>query len=124
MGLFKVVRRNKPDRGTEHHMPNYSIDTDNTLPVHPNLGDATQKEAAVSGAALAIVAQFSAAAASWRASRLVEVWNSFAGLPRFVELKEVKRLTDHESAVMRIWHVAQRPGEAREEAMNIAGSKG
>jgi hypothetical protein len=89
---------------------------------YPNSGDAT-KESGVSGAVLATAAQFSQAAASWPASRLVEVWNSFAGLLPFVELKEVKRFTDHTSAVMRIWHVAQRPGEAREQEMKTAGRK-
>jgi hypothetical protein len=56
----------------------------------------------------------------WPASRLVEIWNSFAGAPPFAELKEVKRFTDRKSAVTRIWTAAQRLGQALEEEMKIA----
>ena len=51
----------------------------------------------------------------WAASRLVEVWNSFAGAPPFADLKEVKRFTDRKSAVARIWQAAQRLGEEVEK---------
>jgi hypothetical protein len=96
----------------------YSIDSDNNLAVHPNLGDAT-KEAGTSGAAFAAEAQLSEATALWPASRLVEVWNSFAGAPPFADLNEVKKFTDRKTATMRIWTVAQRLGEVLQEEMNI-----
>jgi hypothetical protein len=51
----------------------------------------------------------------WPASRLVEVWNSFAGAPPFGDLKEVRRFTDRKSAVARIWNAAQRLGEEVEK---------
>src|ERR1019366_7524155 len=78
------------------------------------------KEAGATGAAFATEAQLSEAIALWPASRLVEVWNNFAGAPPFAELKEVKRFTDRKSAVARIWNVAQRLGETLEEEMAIA----
>jgi len=51
----------------------------------------------------------------WPASRLVEVWNSFAGAPPFGDLKEVRRFTDRKAAVARIWQAAQRLGEEVEK---------
>jgi hypothetical protein len=51
----------------------------------------------------------------WVASRLVEVWNSFAGAPPFGDLKEVKRFTDRKAAIARIWQAAQRLGEEVEK---------
>jgi hypothetical protein len=103
----------------DNHMPTYSIDSDNNLAVHPDK-DTAIKEAGAAGAAFATEAKLSEATAAWPASRLVDVWNGFAGAPPFAELKEVKRFTDRKSAVTRIWTVAQRLGEALEEEMRIA----
>jgi hypothetical protein len=114
-----VVRRNDPDRTKESHRPTYSIDAESNLSVHPDRDDAIQ-EAGTTGAAFASEAQINEATALWPASRLVEVWNSFAGAPPFAELKEVKRFTDRKSAVTRIWTAAQRLGAALEEEMAIA----
>ena len=100
-------------------MPTYSIDSDNNLAVRPDK-DAAIKEAGANGAAFATETELSEATALWSASRLVDVWNGFAGAPPFAELKEVKRFTDRKSAVTRIWNAAQRLGEALEEEMRIA----
>ena len=100
-------------------MTTYSINSDNNLAVHPDKGAAT-KEAGATGAAFETEADFSEAVAAWPASRLVDVWNGFAGAPPFAELKEVKRFTDRKSAVARIWNAAQRLGETLEEEMRIA----
>ena len=100
-------------------MPTYSIDSDNDLAVHPDK-DAAINEAGANGAAFATEAELSETTALWPASRLVDVWNGFAGAPPFAELKEVKRFTDRKSAVTRIWTVAQRLGQALEEEMKIA----
>ena len=69
----------------------YSIDSTNDLAVHPDK-DAAIKEAGATGAAFATEANLSEATASWLASRLVEVWNSFAGAPPFADLKEVQEV--------------------------------
>ena len=100
-------------------MPTYSIDTENNLAVHPDK-DAAIKEAGANGTAFATEEQLSDATALWPASRLVDVWNGFAGASPFAELKEVKRFTDRKSAVTRIWTAAQRLGGAAEEEMAIA----
>jgi hypothetical protein len=103
-------------------MPTYSIDTENSLAVHPEK-DAAIKEAGTAGAAFATEAELSEATALWPASRLVDVWNGFAGAPPFADLKEVKRFTDRKSAVTRIWTAAQRLGQALEEETAIAETK-
>jgi hypothetical protein len=100
-------------------MPTYSIDRENGLAVHPDK-DAAVREAGAGGTAFATEEQLSEATALWPASRLVDVWNGFAGAPPFAELKEVKRFTDRKSAVTSIWNAAQRLGDALEEEMRIA----
>jgi hypothetical protein len=95
-------------------MPFYSIDTDSNVAVHPNK-DAAIKEAGTTGAAFSTEAQLSEATASWPTSRMVEVWNGFAGAPPFADLKEVKKFTDRRTAVARIWTAAQRLGKALEQ---------
>ena len=47
-------------------------------------------------------------AANWPADRLIQVWNGFAGVTPFDELKPVKKFTDRKSAVARIWKAIQR----------------
>lgn len=44
----------------------------------------------------------------WPTSRLVETWNSFAGVAPFDDLKPVKKFTDREVAIRRIWNAIQR----------------
>ncbi len=36
-------------------------------------------------------------------SRLIDTWNSFAGVAPFDDLKPVKKFTDRKAAVSRIW---------------------
>jgi hypothetical protein len=81
----------------------FTIDSENNIAVHTvspasaeNLETfATQKELAK-------------LAAEWPASRLVETWNSFAGVAPFDDLKPVKRFTSRKAAVARIWAAVQR----------------
>jgi len=46
-------------------------------------------------------------AANWPTERLVEIWNGFAGVPPFGDLKPVKKFTDRKTAVARIWRAIQ-----------------
>jgi len=100
-------------------MHTYSIDTESSLAVHPDK-DTALKEAGAESTTFTTEAELSEATALWPASRLVGVWNGFAGAPPFAELKEVKRFTDRKSAVTRIWAAAQRLGSALEEEMKVA----
>lgn len=46
--------------------------------------------------------------AKWPITRFAEIWNSFAGVVPFDELKPVKKFTDRKTAVARIWKAIQR----------------
>jgi hypothetical protein len=46
--------------------------------------------------------------ADWPTTRLIDIWNSFAGAVPFDDLKPVKKFTDRKSAVERIWKAVQR----------------
>jgi hypothetical protein len=64
-------------------------------------------------------------AGPWPATRLVEIWNSFAGVAPFNNLKPVKKFTDRKAAVARIWEAIQRlvPSVAP-AAPDVAPAKG
>jgi hypothetical protein len=50
-----------------------------------------------------------AASTTWPADRLVQIWNSFAGVAGFgADLKPVKKFTDRTVAVARIWKAIQK----------------
>src|SRR5580704_2819303 len=61
----------------------------------------------------------------WPISRLIDAWNSFAGVAPFQELKPIKKFTDRKSAVARIWAAIQRlsPNVAP-PARDVAQAKG
>ena len=60
-------------------------------------------------------------AASWPGDRLLQIWNSFAGVAPFDELKPVKKFTDRKSAVARIWKAIQRlDAPAAPQAADVA----
>jgi Protein of unknown function (DUF3489) len=81
----------------------FTIDSENNIAAHPavpiNLENAQSFQSEKDLAKLV---------AEWPGSRLVEVWNSFAGVAPFSELKPVKKFTDRKSAVARIWAAIQR----------------
>jgi hypothetical protein len=52
--------------------------------------------------------EFSKATAEWRISRLVEVWNSFAGVAPFTDCKPVKKFENRGVAAARIWAAIQK----------------
>jgi hypothetical protein len=64
-------------------------------------------------------------AASWPANRPVEVWNSFAGVAPFTELKPVKKFTNRKVAVTRIWEAVQALlANVRKQTAQAAPAKG
>jgi hypothetical protein len=46
--------------------------------------------------------------AEWPMSRLAETWNGFAGVAPFGDLKPLKKFTDRNTAIARIWNVIQK----------------
>jgi hypothetical protein len=62
--------------------------------------------------------------AKWPISRFAEIWNSFAGVVPFDELKPVKKFTDRKAAVARIWKAIQRLDAApAQQAAPVAPKK-
>jgi hypothetical protein len=90
----------------------YTIDTDNCLFVTPSKTTFSGEELQSIACTFTTQEELATATQDWPASRLVEVWNSFAGAPPFGDLKEVKRFTDRKSAVARIWNAAAEPAPA------------
>src|SRR5208283_1998002 len=101
----------------------FAIDNDNTITAFPAAEQipegqehfATEKELAK-------------LAANWPADRLVQVWNSFAGVAGFgADLKPVKKFTDRKSAIARIWKAIQKldgaPTEARTTEAAVTPAK-
>jgi hypothetical protein len=83
-------------------MTTFAIDTDNTITAY-TAGDAIPAEHARFTSEKELVKL----AANWPIDRLVEIWNSFAGVPPFGDLKPVKKFTDRKTAVVRIWKAVQ-----------------
>jgi hypothetical protein len=84
-------------------MATFTIDSENNIAAHAGLpADADNLQSFATEKELAKLA------AEWPAPRLVEVWNSFAGVAPFTELKPVKKFTNRKSAVARIWAAVQR----------------
>jgi hypothetical protein len=51
--------------------------------------------------------EFANLSADWPLNRFPEVWNTFAGVVPFGDLKPVKKFTDRKTAVTRIWKAIQ-----------------
>lgn len=84
-------------------MPTFTIDTDHNITAH------AEPPAATDGCyAFTTEKELAKLTADWPAARLVEVWNSFAGIAPFDDFKPVKKFTDRASAVGRIWKAIQR----------------
>ena len=81
----------------------FTIDTDNSITAH------TVAPAADDGVdVFASRRELARVVATWPFARLIEVWNSFAGVPPFGDLKPVKKFTDRKTAVGRIWKAIQK----------------
>ena len=64
-------------------------------------------------------------AGDWPGSRLVEVWNSLAGVAPFTDLKPVKKFTNRKGAIARIWAAVQRLSpDGAQPATDVAPAKG
>lgn len=81
----------------------FTIDTDNNIAAH-----AGSPASAENMPSFASYKELATLAADWPATRLVETWNSFAGVAPFNELKPVKRFTNRKIAIARIWAAVQR----------------
>jgi hypothetical protein len=83
-------------------MPAFSIDAEN------NITAFTAAEQLPEGLEhFASEKEFAKRSAGWPITRFAEVWNGFAGVVPFSELRPVKKFTDRKTAVARIWRAIQ-----------------
>ena len=83
-------------------MTTFALDTDNTITAYL-AGEAIPEDQT----RFASEKELMKLATNWPAERLVEIWNAFAGVPPFGDLKPVKKFTDRKTAVARIWKAVQ-----------------
>jgi hypothetical protein len=101
-------------------MATFTIDSDNNITVHAELpAGADQSQSFTNQKELAKLTP------EWPASRLVDTWNSFAGVAPFDDLKPVKKFTGRKAAVARIWQaVARLSPDVAPPAVDVAPAKG
>ena len=83
-------------------MSTFTIDAENNITAHATLPAGTDESQSFSSAK-----ELAKLTADWPVSRLVDTWNSFAGVTPFDELKPIKKFTSRKAAVTRIWRMAQ-----------------
>ena len=94
----------------------FAIDTDNNITAFPAAEQIPEGQEH-----FASEKELAKLAANWPADRLVQIWNSFAGVAPFDELKPVKKFTDRKTAVARVWKAIQRLDAApAPQAANVA----
>jgi hypothetical protein len=82
----------------------FAIDNDNTITAFPAAEQIPEGQDQ-----FASEKELAKLAANWPADRVVQVWNSFAGVAGFgADLKPVKKFTDRKTAVARIWKAIQK----------------
>ncbi len=100
-------------------MSTFTIDANNNITAHAGLpasADNLQSFAAPK--------ELAKLAVEWPVTRLVEIWNSFAGVAPFDDLKPVKKFTSRKAAVARIWEAVQRlSADVAQPAGNVAPGK-
>ena len=98
-------------------MPVFTIDAANNITAHAELSVGAE-------GAFSTAKEFAKLTAEWPVSRLIETWNSFAGVAPFQDLKPVKKFTSRKAAVARIFQAVERLSpEAAEAAATVAPAK-
>jgi hypothetical protein len=101
-------------------MQTLTIDAENNITVHAGLPAGTdESQSFTSQKELAKITS------DWPAARLVETWNSFAGVAPFHDLKPVKKFTSRSAAIARIWKAVQRllVGQPAAKVALVAGKR-
>jgi len=94
----------------------FAIDTDNNITAFPAAEQIPEGQEH-----FASEKELAKLAANWPADRLVQIWNSFAGVAPFDDLKPVKKFTDRKTAVARVWKAIQRlDATPAPQAANVA----
>jgi hypothetical protein len=88
-------------------MPTFTIDADNNITAFAALEDALNHGIGSTEGTFSSEKELAKLADLWPITRFVEVWNSFAGVVPFGDLKPVKKFTDRKTAIARIWKAIQ-----------------
>ena len=99
-------------------MTTFTIETDNTITAFAEIEDALNHRIGAIEGTFGSEDELAKLSAEWPIGRYVELWNSFAGVVPFTDLKPVKKFTDRKTAVVRIWRAVQalRPAPAQHAA--------
>jgi hypothetical protein len=100
-------------------METFTIDSENNITAHAGLpAGADESQFFTNPKELAKLT------ADWPISRLVDTWNSFAGVAPFDDLKPVKKFASRKGAVARIWEAVQRlSGDVAPQTPPVAPAK-
>src|ERR1700679_381067 len=97
----------------------FTIDSENNIVAHAALPAGADESQSFSTAK-----ELAKLTADWPASRLVDTWNSFAGVAPFDDLKPVKKFTNRSSAIARMWEaVARLLPDAAQPSARVAPDK-
>ena len=100
-------------------MSTFTIDSENNITAHARVpGGADESQSFSTAKDLAKLT------AEWPVSRLVDTWNSFAGVAPFDDLKPVKKFTSRKLAIARIWDaIARMSPDGAPLAADVAPTK-
>jgi hypothetical protein len=97
----------------------FTIDSENNVTAHAGLPPTGANEP------FANLKDLTRLTAKWPISRLVDVWNSFAGVAPFNDLKPMKKFTNRDVALARIWEAIERLAPiVAQPAADVAPVKG
>jgi hypothetical protein len=100
-------------------MSTFTIDTDNNIQAHAGLPASADNFQSFTTAK-----ELAKLATAWPSTRLTEIWNSFAGVAPFDDLKPVKKFASRKGAIARIWGAVQRlSGDVAPQAPRVAPAK-
>jgi hypothetical protein len=88
-------------------MTTFTIDSDDSITAFAALEDALNHNIGSAEGTFCSEKDLTKLSATWPIARFIEVWNGFAGVVPFGDLKPVKKFTDRKIAVARIWKAIQ-----------------
>jgi ribosomal protein S11 len=93
----------------------FTLANDNQIMAHATEAQAEETSQRLAGTIVVrSQRELAKAAATWPASRLTELWNSFAGVVPFTDCKPVKKFENRDKGVRRLWAAMQRLGQGME----------
>ena len=84
-------------------MTTFTIDPDNSITVLAGASRSSE-----GGPLFTSEKELASISKDWPLARFTEIWNSFAGVAPFEDLKRAKKVTNRKTAIARIWNAAQR----------------